>query len=95
MDRKYFELDHEEKQILDDVEKGELESIGNLREEKKRYQAYARGTLNKTKNINIRLSEKVVQKLKAKAVASGIPYQTLVSSVLYRFANQKKTSDLN
>jgi len=43
--------------------------------------------LGKTKNINIRLSHKDLLKLKSRAVASGIPYQTLVASVLHRFAN--------
>ena len=48
----------------------------------------ARNTLNKTKNINIRLSEKDLHKLKVKAAEDGIPYQTLAGSVLHRFANK-------
>ena len=89
MSQKYFELDKEENRILEDFEKGIYVPVKNLAEEKKRYQAIATSTLNKTKNINIRLSEKDVQKLKAKAVSTGIPYQTLASSILHRFANQE------
>lgn len=85
---KYFILSEEEEQILKDYEEGKLTSIDNLEEEKKRYQKIAKATLNKTKNINIRLSEKDLRKLKAKAMEEGIPYQTLVGSVLHRFANK-------
>jgi len=83
---KYFDLDKEEKQLLEDFEKGELISIG--KNKIKQYQAYAVATLNKTKNINIRLSEKDVLKLKTKAIETGIPYQTLVSSILHRFVSR-------
>ncbi|HZQ29607.1 MAG TPA: hypothetical protein VFA93_00835 [Patescibacteria group bacterium] len=83
---KYFDLDKEEKQLLEEFERGELVSIG--KNKKKQYQTYATATLNKTKNINIRLSEKDVLKLRAKAIETGIPYQTLVSSILHRFVSK-------
>ena len=72
--------------MREDFEKGELVSIGKNRV--KQYQTYATATLNKTKNINIRLSEKDVLKLKTKAIETGIPYQTLVSSILHRFVSR-------
>jgi len=75
----------EEKQILDDFERGEFKRIPDFVRQKKLYQKYAKNTLNKTKNINIRLSEKDVQKLKSRAVKEGMPYQTLASSILHRF----------
>jgi len=53
--------------------------------EKRRIQAIAKATLDKTRNINIRLSERDVLKLKAKAIEEGMPYQTLVSSVLHKY----------
>jgi predicted DNA binding CopG/RHH family protein len=83
---KYFDLDKEEKQLLEDFEKGELVSIG--KNKIKQYQAYATATFKKTRNINIRLSEKDVLKLKTKAIEAGIPYQTLVSSILHRFVSK-------
>ena len=85
---KYYELDQEEKQILEDFEKGEFVSVPNFEQEKKRLQSIARNTLNKMKNINIRLSERDLHKIKTKAAESGLPYQTLVSSILHRFANK-------
>jgi len=84
---KYFELNKQEEQIIADFDKGNLISVDKLKEEKAKYKEVASFTLNKTKNINLRLSEKVVQKLKAKAIQQGIPYQTLAASVLHRYSN--------
>lgn len=83
---KYFDLDDEERQILSDFEKDNLKSVGNISQQKRKYQKYALQTLAKTKNINIRLSEKALLKLKSKAASQGIPYQTLAASILHRFA---------
>jgi predicted DNA binding CopG/RHH family protein len=84
---KYFELNKQEEQIIADFDKGNLISVDKLKEEKAKYQSMASFTLNKTKNINLRLSEKVVHKLKVKAIQQGVPYQTLAASVLHRYSN--------
>lgn len=81
---KYYDLDPEEEEILEAFESGKLKSVPNLPKEKKRYQHVARNTLAKSKNINLRISQKVLFKLKAKAAAMGLPYQTLASSILFR-----------
>ena len=83
---KYYELDDEEKQLLEEIDKGEWKPVKNLAKRKKELIQIARNTLNKTRNINLRLSERDLQKLKAKAAREGLPYQTLVSSVLHKFA---------
>ena len=85
---KYYELTREEKKLLKEVESGEWESVNNLKDIKKKLALVARNTLNKTRNINIRLSERVVSRLKAKAAQEGIPYQTLASSILHKYVNQ-------
>lgn len=85
---KYFELDDEEKQILKDIENGKYIPVKNQAKAKREALLAARNTLNKTKNINIRLSEKVLHKIKVKAAETGIPYQTLVSSILHQFVNK-------
>jgi len=82
---KYFELTKEERKILEDFEKGKLVGVKNIAKQKKLYQKYAKNTLNKTRNINIRLSEKVLAKLKTEAAQQGVPYQTLASSLLHQF----------
>ncbi len=90
---KYYALNDIEQQELDIIEKaldeGTLESVSNLEQEKKRLQLIAKHTLNKTRNINIRLSERDLYKLKARAAHEGIPYQTLVSSILHRSTANK------
>ena len=85
---KYFELDKKELEIIKDFEKGEFKSIGKLKSEKAKYQKYARVLFNKTRNINVRLPEKDLQKMKSKAAVKGIPYQTLVSSVIHQYVNE-------
>lgn len=82
---KYFELTKEEKKLLKEVEKGEWIPVKNQKKAKKNIMLAAKNTLNKSKNINILLSERDLQKIKAKAAEDGIPYQTLVSSILHNF----------
>lgn len=88
MKYKYYELDPEEEEILKAYEEGKLVRVKNFAKQKKLLEQAAKNTLNKTRNINIRLSEKVVARLKAKAAKEGLPYQTLASSILHRFANK-------
>lgn len=91
---KYFNLSAEEKTLLEEFERGHGKEIKNLAQAKRKYQQYAKNTLNKTKNINIRLSLKDIQKLKAKAVKNGLPYQTLIAAVLHQYADEKITANL-
>ena len=84
---KYFELTKEE-EILKAIETGKYVRVKNFEKERKGAMAIARNTLNKTKNINIRLSERTLARLKAKAIEDGIPYQTLASSILHRYVSK-------
>ncbi len=81
---KDYDLNNEEQQILDDFESGALRRVPNAKEEAESLKQYARQSLNKTRNINIRLSERDLYRLKAKAIEEGIPYQTLASSILHK-----------
>jgi len=86
MNRRFFELDDEEKQLLEEFERGEWVPVKNQAKAKREAMETARNTLKKTKNINIRLTERDLHKLKVKAMEEGIPYQTLVSSILHKYA---------
>ena len=55
---KYYELTKEEKQILKDYEGGKFVPVGNLSKVKKELKQIAKHTLYKTRNINIRITEK-------------------------------------
>ncbi len=75
----------EEKAILDSVEKGEWKSVRRVKGKIVKYQESARATFRKDKRINIRISEKDLVGIQKKAVEEGLPYQTLISSVLHKF----------
>lgn len=81
---KYYILDQEEEEILKAFEEGKLVKVKDFNKEKKLLEEAAGNTLKKTRNINIRLSERDLQKLKAKAAREGLPYQTLAASLIHR-----------
>lgn len=81
------DYDEDEREVISDFEGGTYQSNPNLAEREKELQQAARNTQNKTRNINIRLTEKDLARLKAKAVEEGIPYQTLVTSILHKAAS--------
>lgn len=78
-------LDQEEEEVLDAFESGELKSVPNKESELKRHKEYAAATFRKDKRINIRLSERDLKALQKRALIEGIPYQTLVSSILHKY----------
>ena len=80
-----MKLNKEEQELIASVEAGEWKSVKNLMGEKKRYALIARHTLRKDKRINIRISQRDLDGLQVKAVREGIPYQTLISSVLHKY----------
>lgn len=77
-------LTKEEKEILESLDRNEWKSVIN-KESRKSFKEYAQNTLVKDKRINIRLNEKDLKKLKAKAAEEGIPYQTLISSIIHKY----------
>ncbi len=80
-------LDQEEQEILEAFESGNLKRVKNSAQEIKRHQAIAEATFKKDARINIRLSSRDLRALQAKALQEGMPYQTLVSSVLHKFVD--------
>ena len=80
-----MKLTKEEKKILDSVEKGEWKRIPNYRKEVARYREAARATLRKDKRVNIRMTERDLVHFQKAAVHEGLPYQTLISSVLHKY----------
>lgn len=80
-----MKLSKEEKDLFDSVERGEWKTIPNFKKEAKRYQEYAKATFRKDKRVNIRISEKDLVNIQRRALQEGLPYQTLMSSVLHKF----------
>ena len=90
-----MKLTKEEKTILKSVENGEWKRIPDFKTEAKRFQESARATLRKDKRVNIRMTERDLVHFQKKAMEEGLPYQTLISSVLHKYINgrmKEKTS---
>lgn len=66
-------------------EAGELRRAADFAERKKRHQEYAEAMFRKDARINIKLSSRDLRVLQKKALAEGIPYQTLVASILHKY----------
>jgi len=94
-------LSKEEQELLDSVESGEYEStLTDSR--RKELEAAAANTFKKDKRINIRISNRDLIAVQSRASEEGIPYQTLVSSIIHKYisgslrditANKKRQSD--
>jgi predicted DNA binding CopG/RHH family protein len=80
-----MKIDANEKELLDSVERGEWKSAGGKRE-RTRYARYAKATFRKDRRLNIRLSSKDLEAIQKRAIAEGLPYQTLISSLLHKYA---------
>jgi len=78
-------FDEEEKNLMASVENEEWISVDNLAEEIETARAAARETFKKSERMNIRISQKDLNGLKVRAMEEGIPYQTLVSSILHKY----------
>ena len=74
-----------EEDILTAYEKGELKSISPSKALLKKYRDSARATFIKDRRVNIRLSSPDLMDIQARALEEGVPYQTLIASVLHKF----------
>ena len=77
-------LNKEEKEILESYEKDEWVSVSNP-ESIAKYKAAAKATFKKDKRVNIRISELDLELLQERALIEGLPYQTLMSSILHKY----------
>ena len=80
-------LNKEEKEILDSYEKGEWKPVKSSRSGLRRYVEGAKATLRKDQRINIRISQADLRGIQSKAVREGMPYQTLIASVLHKYVS--------
>ncbi len=78
-------LDKEEQEILAAFESDKVNRPMNATEAQRRHKAYAKAMMQKDARINIRLSSKDLRGLQKRAISEGIPYQTLIASVLHKY----------
>ena len=77
--------DDKEKELMRSVENGEWQTVENLQQEIERSQKIAEATIKKDERMNIRMTKRDMDALKIKALEEGMPYQTLVSSILHKY----------
>ncbi len=86
--KKSFEpIDQEEKDLMESIENDGWGPVNNIRLEKEKVIAAARNTLKKDKRINLRLTQKDYYQIQIKAIEEGMPYQTLISSLVHKYLN--------
>ena len=78
-------LNAEEREILEHFERGELTAAAEAQREMETAQQAARNTFNKTRRVNLRVTERDFNLAHARAREEGIPYQTLLSSVIHKY----------
>jgi len=82
-------LTPEEKEIKESFERVEWKPVKSRKEEKERFQNYAEATFRKDRRINIRLSNKDLLAIQKRALEEGIPYQTLISSLIHKYVSDR------
>jgi predicted DNA binding CopG/RHH family protein len=79
--------DKYEKDLLQSYEDGELVSTKPTRKEKEQFKLAAQATALKDRRVNIRLSSTDLRDIQARAMEEGMPYQTLIASVLHKYVS--------
>ncbi|MGO9520405.1 MAG: hypothetical protein ACLPND_25490 [Candidatus Korobacteraceae bacterium] len=82
-----MKLDTDEREILDSVERGEWRSAKGAKGARSRYARYAKATFRKDRRLNIRISSRDLEAIQKRALEEGLPYQTLISSLLHKYAS--------
>lgn len=80
-------MDKEEQEILDAIENGQWELVRPKKSELAHYAEIAKSTFQKSERMNIRISKGDLNRIRAKAAEEGIPYQTLVASIIHKYVS--------
>jgi predicted DNA binding CopG/RHH family protein len=77
--------DKEEKKLMESIEREKWISVDDLALEIEKARAAAKATVTKSERMNIRISPNDLRRLKIRAMEEGMPYQTLVSSIIHKY----------
>src|SRR3990167_6922753 len=80
-------FDDEERELLASVERGEWKPVRNWKALVKRHAEYAKYTIAKNKSVTFRVNAWDIERLKAREIQEGIPYQTLLSSIVHKYVS--------
>jgi len=84
-----MKLDREETELLHSYETEEWTSTDDLEADAQIYQEYARATFRKDRRVNIRISSKDLEGIQKRALEEGIPYQTLIASIIHKYVAER------
>lgn len=87
------ELDSEEREILESYQSGQLEPVALSRKEIEGYRVAARAVSRKDKRVNIRVPAPDLEQLQVKAMQEGLPYQSLIASILHKYVTGQLPAD--
>jgi predicted DNA binding CopG/RHH family protein len=82
-----MKLEADEKELLDSVDRGEWRSTRAPKRGLNRYSRAAKATFKKDRRLNIRISTKDLEAIQKRALEEGLPYQTLIASLLHKYAS--------
>jgi predicted DNA binding CopG/RHH family protein len=86
-----MEYEWNEKELIESISRNEWESVPDLASEIEKAQEIARRTSAKDNKITIRISSRDLELLKTMAMDEGLPYQTMITSVLHKYVTGKLT----
>lgn len=86
---KAIKLDSYEKEIEEGLHREGFKRIPSFNREMERYRTAAKATLEKNRNINLRISEQDLSRVKSIAARQGVPYQTLLTSLIHQYSNNQ------
>ena len=82
-----YKLDSEEKALLDAFEKDQLKSAKAVTKVMAATKEVARETVNKSRRVNLRLTERDYNLAHTRGIEEGLPYQTLLGSIIHKYLN--------
>lgn len=89
-----IQLDAEEQDILDSVERGEWQSVENLHQEIERYQRHAQAYMQSIQKITIELPSSDIASLQELAASSGVSIPLLLSSIIHKYVGSQSIRQL-
>jgi predicted DNA binding CopG/RHH family protein len=80
-----MKVDKEEREILDAYDKGKLKLSSPSKKERDKIRSMAEQTFRKDRRVTIRLYDHDLKGVQKKAMEKGMPYQTLISSMIHQY----------
>ena len=82
--------DQEERELIESTERGEWVSAGDIESRRAFFKDLAIKHLNgKRERISISIPQRDLAHLKARAAEEGMPYQTLINSILHKYVSRE------